>query len=465
MADSVGIVILAAGKGTRLKMDVAKALCPLRGKVLVDHVLENLEKFASAIEIEADMTMVVGHKKEEVQSCVEKNWPEVSFAWQREQKGTAHALQCYFEQQAKAKDKTFTLVVCADTPLISEKEYMALQAGLEEDRAIDAVAAVFETSNPAGYGRIVAGDEGFEIVEEKDATEEQRKIKTVNSGLYLFKTSHILNHLKEVSNSNKSGEFYLPDLFKKRFRVKPVFFEDPSCFLGINNLAQLEQAEGVLNRKKVLNLQLNGARFINSSSCYIEDPVKVGQGTVVYPNVVMEGNVEIGENCVIEAGVVVKNSKIGDGSIILANSYLEEAVVEAQVKIGPMARIRPGSRLEKGCKIGNFVETKNAKLGKKVSVSHLSYVGDAEIGENTNLGCGFITCNYDGAQKHKTIIGKDCFIGSDSQMIAPIAIGDEVFVASGSTINQDIPSGGFGIARQRQTTKEGMAKKFLKKKS
>lgn len=464
MADTFGIVILAAGKGTRLKTDIPKALCPIQGRTLVDCVLDNLEKFEAKAGVKAETALVVGHRKDDVQGSVASKWSRVSFAWQKEQLGTAHALQTYFEQTPGAWDKDYTLVVCADTPLIGEEDYGKLYSALLSKPELDAVAAVFEAQNPTGYGRIIHGQTGFDIVEEKDADEAQRAVTTVNSGLYLFKTKHIQAHLSSVDASNKAGEFYLTDLFKKSYAVEAVAFEDPKTFLGINNLVQLEEAARELQLRKIRSLQLGGVRFINSSSCYIEESVRIGAGTVVYPNVVMEGNVEIGENCLIESGAVVKNSKIQSGAQIFANSYLEEALIGMSAKIGPMARIRPGSEIGEGCKIGNFVETKNAKLDKKVSVSHLSYVGDAQIGENTNLGCGFITCNYDGAQKHQTVIGKNSFIGSDSQMIAPITLGDEVYVASGSTINQDIPSGGFAIARQRQVTKEGLAKRFIKKK-
>lgn len=464
MADSFGIVVLAAGKGTRLKMEIPKALCPIQGKTLADKVLENLKMFERESGFQAQTALVVGHKKDEVQSALSLNWKDVSFAWQKEQKGTAHALRTYFDQVPGAWEKDYTLVVCADTPLITSEEYARLYEVFKENPSLDAAAAVFETQKPFGYGRIIRGEKGFDIVEEKDANEEQKAVQTVNSGLYLFKTSHIKKHLDSVGSSNKSGEFYLTDLFKKNYRVKAVAFEKSRRFLGINNLLQLEQASAILQQEKIKNLQLSGVRFVNSSSCYIEEDVTIAPGSVVYPNVVIEGKTVIEENCLVEAGTVIKDSVLRRGARIFANSYLENAEIGSEAKVGPMARIRPGSLIGEECKIGNFVETKNAKLDRKVSVSHLSYVGDAEVGEGSNLGCGFITCNYDGANKHKTIIGRGCFIGSDTQLIAPITIGDEVYVASGSTINKDLPSGAFGIARQRQSTKEGMAKRFIKKK-
>lgn len=464
MADSLGIVILAAGKGTRLKVDIPKSLCPMLGKPLVDHVLSNLDSFQKEFDIRAKISVVVGHKKEMVKESICTSWPEITFVTQEEQKGTAHALQCYFDQNKDAWNSKYTLVVCADTPLIGKEEFSKLFKALIDDDATQASAAVFETANPTGYGRIVLEGKGFDIVEEKDADEVQKKITLVNSGLYFFRTSHIKEHLGSIENQNKSGEFYLTDLFKRSFNVKAVSYEDSYKFLGINNLVQLEQACEIKQKEIIRNHQLAGIRFLNSSSCYIEESVQLAAGTVIYPGVVLEGQTKIGPECVLESGVVVKDSEIAGGSSIFANSYLEGCKVNEKARIGPMARIRPGSKIGESCKIGNFVETKNAQLDKKVSVSHLSYVGDAKIGEGTNLGCGFITCNYDGAKKHLTTIGKNSFIGSDSQMIAPINLGDGVYVASGSTINKDIPSGGFAIARQRQVTKEGMAKKFLKKK-
>lgn len=463
MADSLGIVILAAGKGTRLRTEVPKAICPIQGSTLVDRVLRNLQAFASEANLNFSASLVTGHKREQVEAKVGESWPKVNFAYQAEQKGTAHALQTYFEQIKGAWDNDYTLVVCADTPLIGEKEYLRLYKEAI-DGGHDGVAAVFQTSTPKGYGRIVPGAKGFSIVEEKDASVEQRKIEVVNSGLYLLKNSHIKAHLNSIDDSNKSGEFYLTDLFKEDFDVKAVEFSDGKTFLGINNLVQLEEAAKSIQAEKIRALQMSGVRFINSSSCYIEESVEIAPGSVIYPNVILEGKTSIGENTVVESGCVIKEGIISNNVSIFANSYIEKAKIESGAKIGPMARVRPGSEIGDGVKIGNFVETKNAKLHSKVSVSHLSYVGDAEIGENTNIGCGFITCNYDGAHKHRTTIGKNSFIGSDSQMIAPVTLGDEVFVASGSTINQDVPSGGFAIARQRQTTKEGLAKRFIKKK-
>lgn len=465
MAESIGIVLLAAGKGTRLKVSTAKPLCIATGKTLVDHVLEGVKAFTGNVGITSSLGIVVGHQKEKVQSHLEENYSsqKMQFAWQKEQLGTGHALQVYFEEIKEAWEQDYTLVVCADTPLINAEIYETLYKELKGSSS-DAVCATFETSKPKGYGRIDKGDRGFSIIEEKDATTDQRLIKEVNSGVYIFKTAYIKEHLYNLKSENKSNEFYLTDLFSKESNVKACLFDDEQSFLGVNNLIQLEEAERVLSRRKVESLQLEGVRFINSSSVYIEKEVCIGKESIIYPNVTLIGCVEIGSNVTIEPGCVIKNSKISDNTIIKAYSYFEGANIGEKCAIGPMARLREGSEIGDTCKIGNFVETKKAILHKGSKVSHLSYVGDAQIGENTNIGCGFITCNYDGAQKHKTIIGKDSFIGSDCQVVAPIEIGDESYVGSGSTITKNVPSGAFAIARERQVTKEGMASRFIKSK-
>lgn len=466
MGDSIGIVILAAGKGTRLKLDLAKALCPIQGKRLIDFVIQELETFVTAEKLNAEISVVVGHLKEEVQQHLEESFAKrkIHFAWQKEQLGTADALKSYFDSNPNAWNKTYTLVACADTPLLTAQDFTKLYHEIHASNELQAVAATFHAEDPTGYGRILPGKNGFDIIEQKDASQAELLIKEVNSGLYIIKTEHIKKHLFEIDSKNKSNEFYLTDLFKQDFAVRPCLFENATSFLGVNNLIQLELAERVLQLRKIQSLQLSGVRFINSSNCYIEDDVEIANGTVIYPGVNLMGKTKIGKNCIIETGVIVKDSIISDDVKLLGYSYLEESVVREDCNIGPMARLRTGSNIAESCKIGNFVETKKVELSKGVKVSHLSYVGDAQIGENTNIGCGFITCNYDGANKHKTVIGKDSFIGSDCQMIAPIALGDRVYIGSGSTINQNVPDDSFAIARQRQTTKPGMAKRFIKTK-
>lgn len=466
MSNSIGIVILAAGKGTRMKTDTPKALSLCAGKPLLDYVISAAMTFAKNSSLKAEIGVVVGHRKELLESWweshSEKNY--IKTAWQKEQKGTADALKACFHDLPHFWNYDYTLVACADTPLISHGEFQELFNVLKAQRELVGVAASFETKNPSGYGRIIRGTKGFRIVEEKDATDEQRKVKEVNSAFYILKTSHVKAVLGQISNNNKSGEFYLTELFQDEFAVKAVTFPSEIPFLGINTLEQLAQVDKIIREKKVQKFMIEGVRFLNPEQVYIDSDVEIGVGSTIYPGCTLLGKTTIGASVVVESNCFIKNSKIANGAEILASSYLEEATVGPEATIGPMARLRPGADIGPDAKIGNFVEVKKSKLARGAKVSHLSYIGDAEIGENTNIGCGFITCNYDGANKHKTKIGSNTFIGSDCQVVAPIEIGNDAFVAAGSTITRSIPDGGFGIARSQQITKEGAAKKFLKTK-
>lgn len=466
MADSIGIVILAAGKGTRMKVETPKAIIHALGRPLLDYVIDASMQFSKECNLKVEMGVVIGHKKE----LLEAWWNEhphkknIKLAWQKEQKGTADALKACFHDHSHFWDHTYTLVACADTPMIESSQLRKLFEELTADASLVGVAAVFDTENPTGYGRIVKGSKGFHIVEEKDASPVEKKIKTVNSGFYILKTTHLKEVLNSISNNNKSGEFYLTDLFQDNFKVKPVEFTSEVPFLGINTLEQLANMNGLLKSKKLKELFNEGVQFLAPDSIHIDFDVKIEVGSIIFPGVTILGKTHIGKNVIVESGSFIKHSVIESDTQILANSYVEEAFIHTKATIGPMARIRPGSDIGSESKIGNFVEIKKSKLERGVKVSHLSYVGDAEIGENSNIGCGFITCNYDGANKHKTKIGKNTFIGSDCQAIAPIEIGNDAFVAAGTTITKTVPDEAFAIARTQQVTKEGAAKRFLKTK-
>jgi bifunctional UDP-N-acetylglucosamine pyrophosphorylase/glucosamine-1-phosphate N-acetyltransferase len=457
MADKISLVILAAGKGTRLKMDIPKPLAPLADKTLIDYVLESCIEFG-------DINLVTGHQSGLIKEHITKNWNNLSvnYIHQEEQLGTGHAVRMYFEQNKKASEYKYTIVACADTPLLTKDIFESLVNEIKN--GFDAVCATFIEENPIGYGRIIRAQKGFSIVEEKDANTEQKKINEVNSGLYIFNTAYLNDHIFKLNSDNKAGEFYLTDTCKQGANVKALIFEDKNAFLGVNDLYQLSVADQKYRNRNSKNLLLNGVRIIDMAHTYVYTK-EIGIGTIIYPSVHIDSKTKIGKNVTIEPGCIIKDSIIEDGVYLKAYTYLTEAKIKKDAQIGPMAQIRPGSEIGEGSKLGNFVEIKKSKLDKKVSVSHLSYVGDAEIGSNVNIGCGFITCNYDGAKKHKTIIGEGSFIGSDCQMIAPVTIGKNAYVGSGSTINQDVPDDAFAIARERQVTKEGMAKRFIKKKS
>lgn len=462
---TLGIAILAAGKGTRLKIDRAKALCPALGRSLVAHVVDASLKFAANAGVKAHLTAVVGHKKEEVEahllSCFGTG---ISFAWQREQRGTGDALRSYFSEAPANEQHEFTFVVCADTPLVTSETFQRLWDELQSKSQLQAAAGTFVAANPHGYGRILRGGSGFKIVEEKDASVEERKTQEVNSGFYLIRTKFLLEKLKGLNNQNKSGEFYLTDVFSQDSAVSAVTYPDEKEFLGVNTLEQLEQVTQVLRQRKLRELMLSGVMCFDAASTWVDYNVQVGPETVIHPGVRLFGDTVVGKGVILESGVILKDTRVEDRAEILAYSHLEKAIVRGEAHVGPFARLRPDADIGARSKIGNFVEIKKSRLAEGVKVSHLSYVGDAEIGAESNIGCGFITCNYDGRDKHKTKIGEHVFIGSDVQLVAPIEIGDKSFVAAGSTVTKSVPAGGFAIARSQQATKEGMAQKFLKTK-
>jgi bifunctional UDP-N-acetylglucosamine pyrophosphorylase/glucosamine-1-phosphate N-acetyltransferase len=464
MTDSIGIALLAAGKGTRLKIDTPKPLLPLLGKCMVDYVIDTTSAFASEIKAELAIGVVVGHAKEDVKSYLSAKYKSCLFAEQIQQLGTADAMRAYFDGIPSAREHAYTLIACADTPLLSAQSLVKMYRELKTKR-LKAIAATFNLQNASGYGRIKRSAVGFKIVEQKDANADELMIKEVNSGLYLVETKYLFEMLKRVNNNNKSGEFYLTDIFQENQPVEALLFDNPNEFLGVNSLVDWELVRSQIQHIKNQSLMLTGVMIQDSKSTHIDWDVKVGMGSIIEPGVILSGKTHVGEKVTVESYSVVVDTVVESNVTIHSHSHLAGSHLRSGCSVGPFARVRPGSDFSGGVKIGNFVETKNAVLHSGVKVSHLSYVGDAEIGENTNLGCGFITCNYDGVSKFKTKIGANCFIGSDVQMIAPIEIGSECFVAAGSTITQGLKNGDFAVARGRQITKSDMAKKFLKKKS
>lgn len=456
MTDLISVVVLAAGKGTRLKMDVPKPLAPIQNKTLLDYVLEASASFG-------DHYLVTGHQGELVKAHLANHWKELktSYIEQKEQLGTGHAVRTYFEQNSNADKYKYTIVACADTPLLTKEVFHSLIQ--EVKKGFKAICASFIENNPTGYGRIIRGEKGFKIIEEKDANESEREVKEVNSGLYIFETEYLKKHIFNLDSNNKAGEFYLTDTCKIDANVEALVFEDKNLFLGVNDLLQLSIAESRIRTRFHKELLLNGVRMIDPSHSYVYT-TNIKSGTTIFPNVHIDEFSKIGASVIIEPGCIIKNSTIEDGVHLKAYTYITDSIVRNSAKVGPMSQLRPGSDIGEGSKLGNFVEIKKSQIGKNTSISHLSYVGDAEVGSNVNIGCGFITCNYDGASKHKTLIGDGAFIGSDCQMIAPIEIGKDAYIGSGSTLNQSVPEGAFAIARQRQVTKEKMAKKFMKTK-
>ncbi|MDA9189766.1 bifunctional UDP-N-acetylglucosamine diphosphorylase/glucosamine-1-phosphate N-acetyltransferase GlmU, partial [bacterium] len=459
MSKSVNICLLAAGKGTRLKLNLSKALLPIRGKKSIDYLFDAYQEFFLKSGLKGSIGVVLSYQKEKVEDHLNANHKNSSY-FTIEQKvvnGTGGAVRDYL--QAPESDADYTIVTCVDTPLLDSTFLVDLMEKLDEKQ--DVVVTSFRTSKPNGYGRIIKEGKNHSIVEHKDASAEQLKISEVNAGVYIFKTSFLKSKIESLTNKNKSGEYYLTDLVAMSNSSKVLCYEDAQIFFGINNIEQLSKVESIMNYKKCLELMNDGVIIKDPKRTWIEDGVKIAAGTQIFPDVYIHGNCQIAGNVVIESNCIIKNSKIEESSNIFAFSYLEDSIVGKKSNIGPYARLRPGTIIEKNVKVGNFVEIKKSTLKEGVKASHLSYIGDAEVGENTNIGCGVITVNYDGVNKHKTKIGKNCFIGSDTQLVAPVEIGEECFVACGSTITKDLKNGDLGIARSRQINKEGMAARFL----
>ena len=327
-----------------------------------------------------------------------------------------------------------------------------------KEKSLDCILLSCEIQNPFGYGRIINKHGNvIDIVEEKEADEETRQIKEINAGVYIFKYERLIEAVSKINNNNLKGEYYLTDAIKylvnDGYKVESYKIYDEDEILGVNSKVQLSQANSILRMRKNEELMDNGVIMINPEVTYIEETVKIGQDTVIYPNVIIQGNTEIGENSIILGNTRIENSVIGD-NVKIESSLIESSIIEKNATIGPFAHLRPKAYLKEEVHVGNFVEVKNTTLEKGVKVGHLTYLGDAEIGEDTNVGAGTITCNYDGKNKHKTIIGKNVFIGSNSILVAPVELGDDTFTAAGSVITEKVPEGNIAFGRSRQINKE-----------
>jgi len=418
MEDTIAIV-MAAGKGTRMKSKNSKLVQKIYGKEMVKRAVENARK--AGIE---EIVTVVGYMKEQVMSVLGDT---VEYAMQDEMLGTGHAVM----QAAKFLEgkKGKVLVLNGDVPILRpETIKRLLYKSIDNKEAATLLTAIYD--DPYGYGRIVRDEGGNieSIVEEKDATDEEKEISEINAGIYCFDIEVLLEALKEIKPNNSQGEYYLTDVIKiigsKGLKTGAVIVEDNTEILGVNDRMQLQMVTKILQHRINTELMRNGVTIEDINSTYIYDDVKIGIDTVIHPNTIIKSDVEIGEDC----------------------------------EIGPNSYIREGCRLANKVKIGSFVEIKKAIIGEGTKVPHLSYMGDCEIGAGTNIGCGTITCNYDGVNKSKTIIGEKCFVGSNTNFIAPVKIGDNVLIAAGSTITDDVPADSLAIARERQTNKEGWNK-------
>lgn len=447
-------VVLAAGQGKRMKSKLYKVLHPVCGKPMVGHVLDALQSS------DCDRTVViVGHGAEAVQAYVNGR---AECVLQAEQLGTGHAvLQA---EPLLGGETGTTIVVCGDTPLIRPETIRAMTEAHESAGAAVTVLTA-EVPDPTGLGRIIRGADGRveRIVEHKDCNEEERAVKEINAGTYCFDNRKLFAALREVKNDNAQGEYYLTDvigiLHAAGETITAYRTNDSAESVGVNDRAALAEAERLMRERINRRHMEGGVTIIDPAATYIEAGVRIGADTVIYPSTMLRGGTVIGEDCVIGPQADITDSVVGRG-VFIRHSVLQEAEVGDECAIGPYANLRPGSRLDKGCKIGDFVELKNATLGEGTKVSHLSYVGDAVIGRDVNFGCGAITVNYDGYNKSVTEIGDHAFIGSNVNLIAPVKIGDGAYVVAGSTITQDVRPNDMAIARERQVNKEGYAERI-----
>ena len=443
-------LILAAGKGTRMKSEKPKVLHEVNGIPMLKRVTRTLEN----IGIENNV-FILGHKKEEVL----QEMGTVPFVVQEQQLGTGHAILIAKEIIEEFKDDV--LITCGDTPLLKEKTLNEMKNYFYEGN-YDCLVLSCKVKDSFGYGRIVKKDGRLvNMVEQKDATVEEQKIDEINSGVYMFKYDKLIDAISKIDNNNSQGEYYLPDavkvLVKEGLKVDTYQIFEEEEILGVNSKVQLAQATKILRNRKNIELMDAGVILIDPETTYIEEKVEIGEDTIIYPNVIIQGETKIGKNCKILSNTRIENSLIGN-NVKIESSLIEQSKIEGGVTIGPFAHLRPKAHLKEDVHIGNFVEIKNATLEKGVKTGHLTYIGDAVIGENTNIGAGTITCNYDGKNKHRTIIGENSFIGSNSVLIAPVNLGSEVYTAAGSVITKNVPNKTLAFGRAKQINKEGWKK-------
>ena len=442
-------IILAAGKGTRMKSKKYKVLHEIAGKSMIEHVVNNVQQ--SGVN---QLITIVGHGAESVKETLGN---QSLYSYQDQQLGTAHAVKMA-EEHLRNNEGT-TLVVCGDTPLITAETLKSL---IEQHESSQSKATVLTATanDPKGYGRVIKDKEGqlLRIVEEKDANNEEKAITEISSGIFAFDNKTLFEKLDQVKNDNVQQEYYLPDvislILKDNGKASTYHTDDFEEIIGVNDRVMLSQAEKALQKRLNLFHMRNGVTIIDPASTFIGPDVKIGMDTIIEPGVRINGKTVIGEEVKIGQYSEINDSVI-DSYANIKQSVINESQVGKYTNVGPFAQLRPGSQLGAEVKVGNFVEVKKAELKDGSKVSHLSYIGDAEIGERTNIGCGSITVNYDGVNKFKTIIGKDAFIGCNTNLVAPVTVGDHSLIAAGSTITDDIPNESLALARARQVNKEG----------
>jgi len=453
------VIILAAGKGTRMKSADPKVLHRVGELRLIEHVLRAADGLRPATTV-----VVVGHLADRVKAALQKR-QGLRFALQEPQLGTGHAL---LQAEPHLAGASGTVVLLSgDVPLLRPDTLQEL-VRTHELRGAAATVLTAHVSGPHEYGRIVRENGRISaIVEHRDATPAQRAIDEINSGIYAFALEPLFAALKSIGSTNAQGEYYLPDLigvYRAQGRpVETVVLEDSREILGVNSRKELAELSAILKTTKNDGLMASGVSIVDPATAWIGPDVVIGPDTVIHPNVYLEGRTRIGSSCEIHAGVRIVDSTIDDGVVINNYCVISESHVATGARVGPFAHIRPQSDIGEGAHVGNFTELKKTRLGRGSKANHLSYLGDAVIGDKVNVGAGTITCNYDGTHKHQTVIEDGAFIGSDSQLVAPVRVGKDAYVAAGSSIVEDVPAGALGIARGKQVNKSGWVEKKKKK--
>ncbi len=455
-APRVAVAIMAAGKGTRLKSQLPKVLHEVGGKPLLAHVIEA----ATRVVPPADVFAIIGHEAGRVRSAVAHTG--VNFVLQSDQRGTGHALMV---AEPALSNYDHVIVLSGDAPQITPQTIaQLLNYHLDQQAAMTLLSA--DLDHPTGYGRVIRKNtrsaEVQAIIEEKSASPAQKKIREINAGFYVFAAPQLFSHIRQLSTANPHAEYYLTDMAKvlRQARQRVVVWKtgNPVEILGANTRAELSYIDYQMRMRKCHQLMADGVTVFFPATCVIDDDVAIAPDTVIEPFVQILGKTRIGSACRIRSYSVIRDSEIGDGVLIRNGCILDRARVERNAVLGPYSHLRPGSDIGEGAHVGNFVETKKIKLGKGSKANHLTYLGDAEIGADVNIGAGTITCNYDGVNKNKTVIEDGVFIGSDSTLVAPVRVGKGAYVGAASCITDDVPEDALAVARAHQFVKEGWAR-------
>ncbi len=453
-------LILTAGKGKRMKSSIPKVLHPILGQPIINYVIEEVKKISPEKTV-----LVVGYGSDDVKKALKSD--QLSYVRQSRQLGTAHAVMSS-RRVLDGYDGT-VLILCGDSPLIRHETLSKFINTHKKAKSLLSILTA-KVSNPYGYGRIIRNGRGrlTAIVEEKDATPEQRSLNEINSGIYCVETSFLWKALDQIDKKNNQKEFYLTDIVgiasTSGVKVNGFNLNDEEEIMGINNRVELSHAQELLRKRINEKLMLSGVTILDPEQTYISPQVSIGKDSVIYPQSFIYGKTKIGKRCKIGPSVWIEDTEIKNDSTIKFSSYIEKSLIGANVMIGPFAHLRPYSELMDGAKIGNFVEIKKSKIGNSSKVQHLSYVGDATVGKRVNIGAGTITCNYDGLHKYQTIIEDDVFIGSDTMLVAPVKLGRGATTGAGSTITKDVKSESLAIGRAKQVTIKNWKRKTKDKK-